>query len=79
MSDVTYNTASFPALLKTLKSLLTLSPHARVILAYKERHSTERDAWPLFEKEAHLSFVKVEELTAAGGPPTEIWLGRMKT
>jgi len=75
MSDVTYNTASFPALLKTLKNLLRVSPRARVIIAYKERHEAERAAWEMFETEAKLSMHKVEEIPGLAGMPVEIWLG----
>ncbi|KAG8820376.1 hypothetical protein FRC19_008927 [Serendipita sp. 401] len=77
MSDVTYNTDSFPALLKTLKNLLQLSPHARVILAYKERHEAERSAWPLFTKEAGIQLRKLDEIPGAGGAPVEIWFGSL--
>ncbi|KAG8834265.1 hypothetical protein FRC17_009274 [Serendipita sp. 399] len=75
MSDVTYNTDSFPALLRTLKNLLQLSPHARIILAYKERHEAERSAWPLFEKEVGIRLQKVDEIPGAGGAPVEVWFG----
>lgn len=75
MSDVTYNTASFPALLKTVKNLLSLSPAACVIIAYKERHIAERTAWEMFENDAKLSLHKVEEISGPAGAPVEIWLG----
>jgi hypothetical protein len=49
---VTYNTASFPALVSTLKRLF--SPQSMTIptlppvllLAYKQRHASERTLWP---------------------------------
>ena len=75
MSDVTYNTTSFPALLKTIKNLLRISPVARVIIAYKERHIAERAAWEMFETQARLSMYKVEEIPGLAGAPVEIWLG----
>lgn len=76
MSDVTYNTSSFPALLKTLNNLLDLSPHARIMLAYKERHDSERVVWPMFEEQVGLQIHKVDNVPGAGGAPVEIWLGR---
>jgi hypothetical protein len=75
MSDVTYNTASFPALLRTVKNLLSLAPAARMIIAYKERHVAERIAWEMFESDAKLSLHKVEEIPGSAGVPVEIWLG----
>lgn len=75
MSDVTYNTDSFPALLQTLIRLLKLSPRAKVVLAYKERHPAERKAWDMFKDDAGLSLYKVQETPGAGGPHVEIWLG----
>lgn len=79
MSDVTYNTSSFPALLKTLRALLTRTPSAWVVLAYKERHPSEREAWGLFENELRLRFVLAEEFQGAhDGAKTEIWLGRVE-
>jgi hypothetical protein len=75
MSDVTYNTDSFPALLQTIIRLMKLSPQVRIILAYKERHPAERKAWDMFQNEAGLSFHKVEDIIGAGTPPVEIWLG----
>lgn len=76
MSDVTYNDASFQPLLRTLRRLCTLSSAARFILAYKERHDSERRIWDMFESEAGILFQKVDEISGAGGAPVEIWLGR---
>ncbi|PVG04887.1 hypothetical protein CPB86DRAFT_809881 [Serendipita vermifera] len=76
MSDVTYNTSSFPALIKTLKRLINISPNAWVILAYKERHSAERTAWNMFEDEVKIRLKKVKEVKGAGGAPVEIWIGQ---
>lgn len=76
MSDVTYNTSSFPALIQTLKRLVDISPQAWVILAYKERHAAERTAWSMFENEVNLRLKKVEEVKGAGGAPVEIWIGQ---
>jgi protein N-lysine methyltransferase METTL21D len=38
MADVTYNTSSFPALLRTLSSLLALSDHRRQCVAGPDAH-----------------------------------------
>ncbi|KAF8547475.1 hypothetical protein OG21DRAFT_1378456, partial [Imleria badia] len=51
MADVTYNTASFPALIGTLSRLIQLcKPKGngrppRVLMGYKERHPDERSLW----------------------------------
>lgn len=75
MSDVTYNTASFPALLKTIKNLLDVSKSAHVIIAYKERHPDERVAWDMFDSDAQLSLHKIEEISGKAGAPVEVWVG----
>ena len=52
-ADVTYNTASFPALISTLSSLMRpkgdkpVSP--RLLLAYKQRDEAERELWGSLE------------------------------
>ncbi|KAI0028326.1 putative methyltransferase-domain-containing protein [Vararia minispora EC-137] len=78
MADVTYNTASFPALVSTLSVLLMLDPTAPplVLLAYKERDSAERDLWDILRIEAGLALEKVGSCAGAGGQEVEIWLGR---
>ena len=78
MADVTYNTASFPALVRTLSSLLRLNPPDRppiVVLGYKERDTEERTLWNMAEG-IGLSFDRVGERIGAGRDPVEIWLGR---
>lgn len=49
-ADVTYNTASFPSLLKTLTSLLSHARAPKLLLAYKERDPGERELWGLLEQ-----------------------------
>ena len=78
MADVIYNTASFPALVRTLSLLLGLSPpeHAPiVVLGYKERDPEERTLWDMV-KGIGVSFERVGERTGAGRDPVEIWLGK---
>ena len=77
MADVTYNTASFPSLVRALSSLLRLSPPERppvVLLGYKERDPEERTLWDMV-KAIGVSFEKVGERIGAGREPVEIWIG----
>ena len=77
MADVTYNTASFPSLVRTLSSLLRLSPPERppvVLLGYKERDPEERTLWDM-AKAIGVSFEKVGERIGAGRESVEIWIG----
>ncbi|KZT61267.1 hypothetical protein CALCODRAFT_24602 [Calocera cornea HHB12733] len=77
MSDVTYNTASFPALLKTLRALQLLSQqedgNTLALLAYKERDPAERDLWVMME-EMGIGFNRLDEIPGHGGYPVEIWM-----
>lgn len=81
MADVTYNTASFPALVGTLKKLSSLldssEGHHRpmVLLAYKERHPDERSLWSMV-KDISLTFEEVARIPGAEGAPIEIYLGK---
>ncbi|KAF9054605.1 putative methyltransferase-domain-containing protein [Panaeolus papilionaceus] len=88
MADVSYNTASFPALAKTLSKLvhLTRENSARsktgrkspvILLGYKERDPAERTFWDMAE-EVGICFEKVGEKHGAGGQPVEIWVGKVK-
>jgi hypothetical protein len=53
---VTYNTASFPALISTLKrlffppSMTVATPSPVLLLAYKQRHASERTLWPALKE-----------------------------
>lgn len=79
MADVTYNTASFPSLVRTLARLIRLgSDPPLVLLGYKERDIAERTLWNLVA-EIGFEFEKINDLTGAGGTPVEIWLGRATT
>lgn len=88
MADVTYNTASFPSLISTLKQLYSNSPssshpsdtgtyrHPAVLLAYKERHPSEREFFELVQEVlgVGVKFVYVGSENGAGGAPVEIYL-----
>ena len=79
MADVTYNTASFPALIKTLRSILGLRcSSARaplILLGYKERDPAERTLWDL-ARAIGIQLEKVGERPGAGGEPVEVWIGQ---
>ncbi|KAJ7334096.1 putative methyltransferase-domain-containing protein [Mycena albidolilacea] len=73
MADVTYNTASFPSLVRSLKKLVNLSPkRPRVLLGYKERDSGERALWGMAE-EAGITLQQVGQIPGGGGMAVEIW------
>jgi hypothetical protein len=74
MADVTYNTTSFPSLLRTVDSTLRLAPGCEVVLAYKERHETEREIWGDFEG-IGLKMRKIDQVDGFGGAEVEVWLG----
>lgn len=77
-ADVTYNTSSFPSLVRTLRDLLKPLTGQRppFLLAYKQRDEAERDLWDMLKAEdiqLHLvdTIVGAEE---EGG--VEIWVGK---
>ncbi|KAJ7281570.1 putative methyltransferase-domain-containing protein [Mycena rebaudengoi] len=73
MADVTYNTAVFPALVRTLKKLMELnSTRPRVIMGYKERDAGERELWAM-AKEAGIDFELIAEKPGNGGRAVEVW------
>ncbi|KAK0199256.1 putative methyltransferase-domain-containing protein [Desarmillaria ectypa] len=78
MADVTYNTSSFPGLLRTLASLTTMSAkRPLVLLGYKERDEAERTIW-VMAKEIGIHFRKVDEIAGSGGNPIEVWIGEVE-
>ena len=78
MADVTYNTSSFPSLVRTLSDLIKLGLKPPVVLlGYKERDPGERTLWKM-TKEVGLEFEKVAERPGAGGAPIEIWICNAK-
>ncbi|KAJ3847289.1 putative methyltransferase-domain-containing protein [Lentinula lateritia] len=80
MADVTYNTASFGALIRTLCSLIRLNPIDKlpiVLLGYKERDVAERSLWSM-AADVSIHFERVGERRGAGGAPVEIWMGQIQ-
>ncbi|KAH9479687.1 Protein-lysine N-methyltransferase EFM3 [Psilocybe cubensis] len=78
MADVTYNTASFPSLCRTLSTLVRMGPKApTVILSYKVRDDAERDFWKM-AVDVGIDFVKIGQRVGAGGAPIEIWSGHVR-
>lgn len=79
-ADVTYNTASFPALINTLSALLNPStgPAPFLLLAYKERDPSERELWHMAETRGiwweMVDVIKGHEAEGAGAGATEIWV-----
>lgn len=76
---MTYNTASFPSLVRTLKSLLqpsSIPARPKLLLAYKQRDPGERDLWDMLEKEG-VKMALAEELVGAqeGEGLVELWIG----
>ena len=84
MADVTYNTSSFPSLLRTLSSLVQLNTKCSrsppiVILGYKERDPDERSLWGMLESGAGIHLEKVGECEGwPGSTPVEFWIGQVK-
>ena len=82
MADVTYNTTSFPSLIRTLRNIIALHDPVQkpepplVILGYKERDSAERTLWDM-TREIGVDLQQVGERAGMGGQPIEIWLGRV--
>lgn len=77
MSDVTYNTSSFPALLQTVSKLMRTGEKSPIILlGYKERDESERDLWRMMETMG-IRLEKVGQRQGAAEPDVEIWFGQL--
>lgn len=77
MADVTYNTASFPSLVRMLFSLVRLcETPPLMLLGYKERDAAERTLWEMFRQEASIELVLIGQVQGAGDTPVEIWIGQ---
>ncbi|CCM04185.1 uncharacterized protein FIBRA_06347 [Fibroporia radiculosa] len=82
MADVTYNTSSFPPLIRTLSKLIKLGSTSEwrrplILLGYKERDPAERSLWEM-SKDIGVNFVQVGERHGAGGEVVEVWIGTMQ-
>ncbi|EJD07586.1 uncharacterized protein FOMMEDRAFT_74231, partial [Fomitiporia mediterranea MF3/22] len=78
MADVTYNTSSFPSLIKTLsRPHKPPAPPPTVLLAYKERDPDERRLWDM-ALEIGLHFQEIGRIPGAGGMPVEIYSGTFR-
>jgi len=80
MADVTYNTASFPSLVRTLQRIVgstsSLSPSDQgpsILLAYKQRDPSERELWPMLE-EIGISLTRIDQVMGKGAEEVEIWV-----
>ena len=82
MADVTYNTATFPSLVRTLQNLVALSATSSrsplILLGYKERDPAERTLWEMAES-IGITLERVGEREGAGGAPVEVWLGHVQS
>ncbi len=74
MSDVTYNTSSFPSLLRTIASLIQRGNPPAILLGYKERDSAERDLWGMLGA-LGIHLEKIGERKGAVEPAVEVWFG----
>ncbi|KAG8873677.1 hypothetical protein FRB98_008849 [Tulasnella sp. 332] len=77
LADVTYNQDMFPALLRTLTSILSGSQGstaAKILMGYKERDPKERELWDL-ARASGIRFEQVGVVPGYAAPPVEIWLG----
>ena len=79
-ADVTYNTASFPSLVKTLTSLMIpkdRDDRPRLLMAYKQRDPAERELWGMLEKEGvEMTFVQTIRGAERGKEEVELWIGQ---
>ena len=77
MADVTYNTASFPSLVRTFSSLTQLCEKPPLmLLGYKERDTSERTLWEMLRQEASFGLVLAGQIQGAGDASVEIWIGQ---
>ncbi|KAJ7765388.1 putative methyltransferase-domain-containing protein [Mycena maculata] len=72
MADVTYNTASFPSLVRTLKGLVDLGTKRPQVVGYKERDAGERALWGMLEA-VGIPLTLVGERQGSSRMPVEIW------
>ncbi|KAF8972670.1 putative methyltransferase-domain-containing protein [Flammula alnicola] len=78
MADVTYNTASFASLCRTLSRTARLgSKYPVIFLGYKERDEGERSFWGM-AAQMGIDFEQIGAQAGAGGAPVEIWVGHVR-
>lgn len=80
---MTYNTSSFPSLVRTLSSLIKLNATKKVkppliLLGYKERDLAERALWEMVLA-IGIVFRKVGGRSGSGGQEVEVWVGKVDT
>ena len=79
MADVTYNTESFPSLIRTLKTVMEVGEPSSnnrpqfLLMGYKERHPDERTLWQMTHA-IGLNLERVGQEVGHGGAPVEIWV-----
>jgi len=83
MADVTYNTSSFPSLVRTLSTLLQLNAKRNVkppliLLGYKERDPAERTLWEMALR-IGVVFQRFGGRSGSGGQEVEVWVGKVET
>lgn len=79
MADITYNTSSFPPLIRTLSNLIRMSATPPVLLlGYKERDAAERTLWGM-AKTIGVVFERAGERHGSGGASVEIWIGMVES
>jgi protein N-lysine methyltransferase METTL21D len=81
MADIAYNTASFPALISTMKSLVSLNTsdsHPLILLGYKKRDPSERELWDMIQNEIDIRLSQIGTEVGMGGEAVEIWLSSPK-
>jgi len=77
MADVTYNTVSFPSLIRTLSNLIQLNVKNDIdppviLLGYKERDPEERTLWDMAH-DIGVVFDRVGVKPGCGGKEVEVW------
>lgn len=83
MADVTYNTASFPSLIRTLSSLIQFNVSKNrkppvFLMGYKERDQEERTLWDM-ARGVGIIFEKVGAREGSGGAEVEVWIGKVES
>jgi hypothetical protein len=71
MSDVTYNSAVFDALLETVERLITQDKGIFILMGYKKRDEAEDTIWDMFQSHG-INFELVEEIQGLGGSAVTI-------